>query len=142
MRIVDVNLLLYAVNSSAPEHERARAWWERAMNDEDVVGLTWIGLLAFLRLSTSPRVFAQPLSKEAAANKIGMWLSRENVRVIREKDEHWVTLKELLADAGTAGNRTTDAHLAALAITHDAVLASSDADFSRFKGLRWENPLR
>jgi len=67
---------------------------------------------------------------------------RDNVRVVREKDEHWETLKPLLGGSGTAGNLTTDAHLAALALSHDAVLVSSDMDFARFKGLRWENPLR
>ena len=142
MRIVDLNILLYAVNSDAAQHERARAWWERATNDEETIGLAWVVLLGFLRLSTSPRVFPRPLAPEVAAAKLDAWLARENVRVVREKDEHWETLKPLLGGAGTAGNLTTDAHLAALALSHDATLVSSDTDFARFKGLRWENPLR
>jgi toxin-antitoxin system PIN domain toxin len=142
MRVVDLNILLYAVNSEAVEHERARAWWEHAINDEENIGLAWVVLLGFLRLSTNPRVFPRPLSPGAAAAKLDAWLTRDNVRVVREKDEHWDTLKPLLGTAGTAGNLTTDAHLAALAISHDAVLVSSDTDFARFKGLRWENPLR
>lgn len=142
MKIVDLNILLYAVNSAATEHRRARTWWEHAVNDEDVIGLPWVVLLGFLRLSTNPRVFPQPLDPGAAASKVDAWLARDNVRVVREKDEHWATLKPLLGATGTAGNLTTDAHLAALAISHDAVLLSSDMDFARFKGLRWENPLR
>lgn len=142
MRIVDLNVLLYAVNSDAPQHERAREWWEQAVNDEDSIGLAWVVLLGFLRLSTNPRVFPRPLAPEAAAATLDAWLARDNVRVVREKDEHWETLKPLLGGTGTAGNLTTDAHLAALAISHDAVLVSSDTDFARFKGLRWENPLR
>ena len=141
MRIVDLNVLLYAVNSDAAQHDLVHAWWERAMNDEDTVGLPWVVLLGFLRLATNPRVFPRPLAPEAAAEKVDRWLSRENFQVVREKDEHWGTLKSLLRVTGTAGNLTTDAHLAALALTHDAALVSCDTDFARFKGLRWENPL-
>ena len=141
MRIVDLNLLLYAVNADAVEHERARAWWEEAVNGEEIVGLPWVVLLGFLRLATNPRVFPRPLSPEKARERVDAWLARDSVRVIREKDTHWETLKQLLADTGTAGNLTTDAHLAALAVSHDAVLVSSDRDFARFKGLRVENPL-
>jgi toxin-antitoxin system PIN domain toxin len=142
MRIVDLNLLLYAVNSEAAQHERARTWWEQVVNDEEMIGLPWVVLLGFLRLSTNPRVFPRPLSASAAVAKVDAWLARDNVRVVREHDEHWATLKLLLGGTGTAGNLTTDAHLAALAISHDAVLMSSDGDFARFKGLRWGNPLQ
>jgi toxin-antitoxin system PIN domain toxin len=141
VRIVDLNVLLYAVNSDAAQHGLVHAWWERAMNDEDSLGLPWVVLLGFLRLATDARVFPRPLAPEAAAQRIERWLARENVRIVREKDDHWSTLKSLLRNSGTAGNLTTDAHLAALALTHDAVLVSCDADFGRFKGLRWENPL-
>jgi toxin-antitoxin system PIN domain toxin len=141
VRIVDLNVLLYAVNSDAPHHERVREWWEAAVNYEDPIGLPWLVLLGFLRLATSPRVFPRPLTTGTAAMKLDTWLAQDNIRIVREKDDHWPTLKSLLQRSGTAGNLTTDAHLAALAITHDAVLVSCDTDFARFKGLRWENPL-
>lgn len=142
MKIVDLNVLLYAVNSDAAAHERVREWWEAAVNDEETIGLPWIVLLGFLRLATNPRVFPRPLAPGAAAAKVDTWLSQENIRIVPEKDNHWATLKSLLHQSGTAGNLTTDAHLAALALTHDAVLVSCDTDFTRFRGLRWENPLR
>jgi len=141
MRIIDLNVLLYAVNSDAAQHDRVRGWWEQAVNDEDTIGLAWVVLLGFLRLATNPRVFPRPLAPGAAATKLDTWLSLDNVRVVHEKDDHWETLKPLLGRAGTAGNLATDAHLAALALTHDAVVVSCDTDFARFKGLRWENPL-
>jgi toxin-antitoxin system PIN domain toxin len=142
MKIVDLNVLLYAVNRDAVQHRLARAWWERALNDEDTIGLAWVVLLGFLRLSTNPRVFPRPLDPGEAARKLDAWLARDNVRVVREKDDHWATLEPLLGRTGTAGNLTTDAHLAALALSHDAVLVSTDRDFERFTGLRWEDPLR
>jgi toxin-antitoxin system PIN domain toxin len=141
VRIVDLNVLLYAVNADAAQHDVVRGWWERAVNEEETLGLAWIVLLGFLRVATNPRVFLRPLAPEAAVLKLDTWLALENLRVVREKDDHWERLKVLLGGAGTAGNLTTDAHLAALALSHDAVLVSCDADFARFKGLRWENPL-
>ncbi len=61
--------------------------------------------------------------------------------VVHEREQHWDMLRSLLEEAGMAGNLTTDAHLAALAISHGAILISCGNDFMRFKGLRWENPL-
>ncbi len=87
-------------------------------------------------------MFSRPLAPEVAAARIDAWLARDHVRVVGEKDEHWERLKPLLGGTGTAGNLATDAHLAALALSHDAVLASSDTDVARFKGPRWESPLQ
>lgn len=141
MRIIDLNVLLYAVNSGSPHHAPVRGWWERVLGEDDTVGLPWIVLTGFLRVATSPRIFPQPLDPKAAIGKVDAWLALDNVRVVREKEIHWSALRELVAGTGTAGNLVTDAHLAALAISHDATLASCDADFGRFKALRWENPL-
>jgi len=142
VKILDVNLLLYAVNSDSPRHDAARVWLEKALNGEETIGLPWAVILGFLRIATNSRAFASALKAPAALETVDEWLALENVRLVREKDDHWETLRALIASAGTAGNLTTDAHLAALAISHDAVLCSSDLDFGRFKGLRWENPLR
>lgn len=142
MKIVDVNILLYATDSNSSRHTAARKWWEQAVNGDEPIGLPWVVVLGFLRVATNPRVFASPHEVRSALERIDRWLALDNVRVVREKDDHWETLRGLISAAGTAGNLTTDAHLAALAISHDAVLCSSDLDFGRFKGLRWENPLR
>lgn len=142
MKIVDVNLLLYAINSDSPRHDAARAWLENLLNSEETIGLPWAVILGFLRIATNPRALATALKVPAAVARVEDWLALQNVRLVREKDDHWETLRTLIVTAGTAGNLTTDAHLAALAISHDAVLCSSDRDFGRFKGLRWENPLR
>lgn len=141
MKIVDLNILLYAVNSDSPRHDLARGWWESALNGEETMGLAWVVLLGFLRLCTNPRVFPRPLTPDVAAARIDTWLARDNVRIAREHDDHWDVLKRLVNGAGTAGNLTTDMHLAALAMSQDAVLVSCDTDFARFRGLRWENPL-
>jgi len=141
MKIVDLNVLLYAVNVNAPHHSRVCQWWEQVINGDESVGLPWIVLLGFLRLATNPSVFRKPLDPDTAIGKVDDWLAQGNVRLVREKEEHWRILRLLLAESGAAGNLTTDAHLAALAMSHGAALVSCDSDFARFKGLRWENPV-
>jgi toxin-antitoxin system PIN domain toxin len=142
MKIVDLNVLLYTVNESSAQHEAIYEWWLEAIEGDESIGLPWVVLLGFLRLSTNPRVFPRPLPYQAALEKIESWLSLPVVHVPKEKDDHWVVLAGLLQDAGTAGNLVTDAHLAALSITRDALLVSCDNDFARFSGLRYLNPLR
>ena len=142
MKIVDLNVLLYVVNEDAPHHDRVVAWWEGALNGDETIGLAWIVVSGFLRVSTHQRVFPRPLSAEDAALQIDDWLALDIVSLITETRDHWRVLRALLAETGVAGNLMTDAHLAALAMTCGATLASCDADFGRFPGLRWENPVR
>lgn len=141
MKLLDVNILLYVVNTDAAHHIGVRRWWETAIDGDETIALPWVTLLGFLRIATNPKIFPQPLTPADAAARVTGWLSLGNVRAVGEKDRHWDLLRELLADAGTAGNLTTDAHLAALAIGHGATLVSCDSDFARFRGLRWQNPL-
>ena len=142
MKVVDVNVLLYAVNEQAPEHKRIRHWLETALNGDESVGLPWLVLAGFLRLSTNPRIFPAPLSVNEALSQVSAWLEARTVTTMSENPNHWAVLRNLLNETGTAGNLTTDAHLAALAITHNATMVSCDNDFSRFQNLRWENPCR
>jgi hypothetical protein len=142
VKLVDLNVLLYVVNDDSPRHEAVLDWWNAAVNGDETIGLPWVVLLGFLRISTNPRAFAKPLDADEAIAKIDTWLSLESVRLVREADNHWEVLRSLVSEAGTAGNLTTDAHLAALAMGHAAILVSCDSDFGRFKGLRWENPLQ
>lgn len=141
MKLVDVNVLLYAVNRKAPLHGIVRSWWEAALSDEEPVALAWIVLLGFLRLATNARAFPDPLTPEQAMDRVEAWVTHPTARLVEETEEHWRILKELIEETGTAGNLTTDAHLAALAISHGATLVSCDADFGRFRHLRWENPV-
>lgn len=141
MRLVDLNLLLYAVNRDASQHAVAKSWLEERLNGDETVALSWSVILGFLRLSTNARVFAHPMAPEQAMALVDEWLALPVVQVVTPGEQHWVTLRALLSESGAAGNLTTDAHLAALAIEHGAELESSDTDFARFRGLRWSNPL-
>jgi toxin-antitoxin system PIN domain toxin len=141
MILLDVNLLLYAVNEDAPLHRQTKRWLESAMSGSETIGFAWIVLLAFLRITTRQGVFRKPLTPEAAFELISGWLEQPNAAVVHPGANHLRVLRELLLPIGMGGNLTSDAHLAALAIEHGAEVCSGDNDFSRFKGLRWSNPL-
>ncbi len=141
MIVPDVNLLLHTHDSRSPRHEAAREWWETLMNGTVSVGLPWIAILGFIRIATNPRIFDRPLDVSAACMRVRSWLDRPQSVHIHPGDRHAEILFALLEAAGSAGNLTTDAHLAALAIEHQAELHSTDADMARFPGLRWVNPL-
>lgn len=141
MKLLDVNLLLYAVNEDAPQHSKAKAWLEEALTGPEPVGFDWTVLLAFLRLSTRSLVFPRPLGMEQAVEVMRSWLDQPCAEILDPAEKHLDVLERLLGPLSTAGNLVADAHLAALAIGYGAELCSCDADFSRFPGLRWTNPL-
>ncbi|NBD95891.1 MAG: PIN domain-containing protein [Gammaproteobacteria bacterium] len=141
MIVPDANLLIYAVNRDAPHHEAARFWLERVLSGTSAVGMPWLVLIAFIRLTTNPRIFESPLSPESALDIVSGWLSQPCASMINPGDRHWLIFSRLLRRDGTAGNLTNDAHLAALAIEYDATLHSADNDFRRFEGLDFVNPL-
>ncbi|MCP9916459.1 type II toxin-antitoxin system VapC family toxin [Cyanobium sp. ATX 6F1] len=142
MIIPDANVLLYAVNQDAPQHGPARHWLEATLSGDEAVGWTWLVLLAFLRISTSQRVFDRPLEVDEALALIDGWLERPVSRLVQPGPHHWPLLRQLLSASGTAANLSSDAHLAAIALEQGARLASCDRDFQRFSGLRAEAPLR
>jgi uncharacterized protein len=142
VKLPDVNLLLYATDQTSARHADARAWVEETLSGTETVALAWTVLLGFVRLSTHPTLFEQPLRPEEALDLLDEWLAQPCVTLVHPTDRHSAVLRELLSPLGTAGNLTTDAHLAALAIEHGALLCSCDSDFSRFSGLRWVDPLR
>ena len=141
MILPDINLLVHAYNVESPSHAAARAWWERVLNSTQPVGLPWAVVLGFIRLTTNRQILEHPLPTSVACAHARGWLAQPYATVVHSGDRHAELVFGLLEEVGTAGNLTTDAHLAALAIEHQAELQSTDADFARFPGLRWTNPI-
>lgn len=141
MILVDANLLIYAVDRDSPHHAPARRWLEDALSGSESIGIPWIAALAFVRITTHPAIMRKPLAAEAAIRYVDGWLRQPVARLIGPGERHWPVLRSLLMRSGTAGNLTSDAHLAALAIEHGATVASADNDFRRFTGVTHLNPL-
>ncbi len=141
MILPDLNLLLHAYNSESPLHRGAKAWWEAVMVGARPVGLAWAVILGYIRIATHRQVLANPLPVAEACDHARAWLGQPHVVVLQPGDRHAAILFDILERLGTAGNLTTDAHLAALAIEHQAELHTTDSDFARIPGLRWVNPL-
>lgn len=140
MRVVDANVLLYAINADAEHHAASQQWLDRALSGADTVGFAWIVLLAFLRLATKIGLFPMPLSSPEATAQVAEWLAAPGAQLVHPGDDHTGILSRLLERAGTGGNLVNDAHLAAIALHHRAEVVSYDTDFGRFDELRWRRP--
>lgn len=141
MKIVDINLLIYAINRDTPHHSKAKRWLEDSLSSDEPFGFAWIVILGFLRIVTNGRILPKPLMPEVAINVVNEWLQQPPSLTVVPSHQHWSIFKEILMPLGTAANLTSDAHLAALAIERGARLYSTDNDFSRFQSLRWTNPI-
>ena len=141
MILVDANLLLYAEDSLSAQHVAAREWWDAQLSGVEPVALCWPVLTAFIRIGTNVRLHRRPLTLKEATERVQSWLDQPCVRIIQPTEQHWAMLQKMLRGGNATANLVSDAHLAALALEHNCALQSSDADFARFPGLKWRNPL-
>lgn len=140
MKLPDANVLLYALDDTSARHAGAKAWLDETLSGSEEVGFAWVVLLAVLRLTTKPSVFARPLRTAEAFDIIDDWLAQPCALVLNPTLRHAALMRGFLTAAGTAGNLTTDAHLAALSVEYGAEICSYDADFSRFPGVQLTSP--
>jgi uncharacterized protein len=141
MIVPDVNLLLYAEIDAYPIHGLARDWWEEVLNGARTVGVAPVCAFGFVRVSTNRRVFSEPLTVAEAVARVRRWLDQPNVTYLVRGSQHLEIAFRLLGQLGTAGNLTTDVQIASHALEHQGEVYSNDADFGRFEGVRWVNPL-
>jgi toxin-antitoxin system PIN domain toxin len=141
MFLPDVNVLLYAIDSSAPQHPRCRDWLNEALNAEEPLGWAWNVLLGFIRISTNSRVLATPLTLGEAFVYVEQWLAQPPSRIVEPSVRHVAVLRGLLDAVRLGGNAIYDAHLAAIAIEYQGCVCSCDTDYARFPGVAWFNPL-
>jgi toxin-antitoxin system PIN domain toxin len=140
--IPDINLLLYAVITGFADHVRARSWWEAALSGTEPIGLASPVLFGFLRISTSGRVVQDPLSIDESLGYLREWLARPVVSMLPTTEDHVTVAFDLIRQVGVASNLTTDAQIAAHALSQGATVYSNDSDFARFPRVDWVNPLR
>lgn len=141
MILPDLNLLLYAYNPQAPHHERARKWWEDAVNGPELIGLPHEILFGFVRISTNPRLKAAAVPLSSARGVVSSWIEQPNTRILTPDADHFDRVMALMEASNSVGRVLSDAVLAAHAMANRATLHSNDSDFARFEGLDWNNPL-
>jgi len=142
MTVIDANVLLYAYNTDAPQQRSASQWLRRLLDSGEIIGLPWVTIWAFVRISTNPRIQTDPLPAKEAFAIVRDWLSQPGVVALHPGPRHVEILEKLVRDFGASGPLVADAVVAALALENGAVLASTDHDFRRFPDLQWVNPIR
>ncbi|MGA1237805.1 MAG: TA system VapC family ribonuclease toxin [Limisphaerales bacterium] len=141
MILPDLNLLLYAYNPHMPQHERARCWWEGVMNSDELICMPFEVVFGFIRIASHPRLGPARVALADARRVVESWLELPQLRTLTPSAMHFGRVMDLMTAAMAAGSVLSDAILAAYAIENRATLFTSDVDFARFPGLRWENPL-
>jgi toxin-antitoxin system PIN domain toxin len=139
--LVDVNIVVYAHNAGAPKHAAAKEWARNAFSGSEPVRIPWAVVHAFLRITTDPRILDHPFDLTEASAIVDAWFASPSVELIEPGPRYWPILRSLLITGNIRGPLVSDAHLAALALEHDATLYTADRDFRRFAGLRVINPL-
>ena len=141
MIVLDANILLYAYDAASDQHAKARAWVEEVLSGTDPVGLPWQTITAFVRIVTNPRLSGKRFTPSEVIDLVDQWVTQPNVRLLGPGDHHWSFLRQTILEGQARGPLITDAQLAALTIEHGGMLCTTDRDFSRFPGLRWQNPI-
>ena len=141
MIVPDANLLIYAYHEEDPSHLAALRWWDSLIAGSESVGIPWVVSIAFVRVITNPSALTQPLTPSQAVDFVREWFEFPHIAPLNPGAEHLTLMREHLVAVGVGGNLVTDAHIAAVAMEYQAEVHSADADFGRFPGLRWRNPL-
>ena len=141
MIVIDANLLLYAYDPVSPHHAKARAWIEQTFSGNELIGIPWQSVAAFLRIVTNSKLPGQGVAFGRAAQVVDEWLDQPNVRLLAPGEQHWRLFRQMITEGQARGTLVSDAQLAALTIEHGGVLHTTDRDFARFPGLRWTNPI-
>jgi hypothetical protein len=138
---VDVNVLLYASDTSSPKHAEAIRFLKQRASDPDLFCIAWSTLIAFLRFATHPGIFARPLSPDDALGNVESLLSLPRVRPLAEGEGFLEVYREVTARFPVRGNLVPDAHLAALLRQHGVRrLYTVDRDFRKFDFLEAVDP--
>lgn len=136
MKLADTNVLMYAVDADNPHHQASIEWIEETLSAGPGLALAWLAIVGFVRLSTRKGVLRTPLSIHECLATVDDWVRHPHIHILHPGARHADLFARLLLAAGTAGNLSNDAHMAALAIEHNAELGTFDRDFKRFSGLK------
>jgi toxin-antitoxin system PIN domain toxin len=141
MKLLDVNVLLYAARIDSPDHEKYAKWLEDVLNSAEPYALSEFVLSSFVRIATNPRAFQQPSTTDEALEFVDHLREQPHCLLVQPGPQHWEIFRDLCRLIQAKGNLVPDAYLAALAIESGCEWISTDKDYGRFPGLNWRHPL-
>jgi hypothetical protein len=141
--VVDTNLLIYAAIEESAEHDRVQPLLEQWRSGPAPCFLTWPIIYEFLRTTTHPRVFRNPLKLSAAWSFVDALTQSPAVDVLVAMEHHGEVLSQLTREyPRVSGNLLHDLHTVALMREHGVTeIRTADTDFHQFTFLRVSNPL-
>lgn len=141
--LIDTNILLYAANEDAPQHERAISFLTAELSTSDAWYLTEGIVYEFLRVSTHARIFENPLTWQQSVGFLEPILSRDNVTILTASTEHWSMLRTALTKVHhPAGNLFFDIRTYVLMLEHSVKsIYTADTDFLQFSEVDVINPI-
>jgi toxin-antitoxin system PIN domain toxin len=142
MQSPDVNVLIYAFRSGAPEHARARLWLEDLLTSGQAFALSSLVLSGFLRIVTNRQIFDPPVPLDAALSFVDALRAAPGSVILEPGPRHWDLFRDLCQRTNATANRIPDAYLAALAIESGSEWITTDRGFGRYPGLRWSHPFQ
>lgn len=133
--------MLHASDRASPRHQAALRFLEDRATDPDVFCLSWPTLMAYVRIATHPRIFAEPLAPAEALDNVEALMRLPRVRAIGEGDGFLAAYRQVTEGVVARGNLVPDAHLATLLRQHGVRrLYTNDADFRKFTFLEVREP--
>jgi len=142
MRMPDVNVLLYAHRADYTDHDAYGQWLRSMVTSKERFALSELVLSGFVRIVTNRRVFPDPTPPEVALQFCDSLRGRSNAVVLQPGPRHWSIFEDLVRTTQARAGLAADAYHAALAVEYGCTWVSTDGDFARFRGLRWEHPLQ
>jgi toxin-antitoxin system PIN domain toxin len=140
MFLVDVNVLVGAMRTDSPRHAVMRAVIHLLRTGPEPFALCEPVYAGALRILTHPRVYLPPTPVADALRFVQALRDTPTAVTLAPGARHWSIFTDLVAQSNATGNLISDAWLAALALEHGCTMLSDDADFARFRGLRWQRP--
>ncbi len=141
MNLLDVNVLIYSFRKDAERHDSYRSWLLDLLNGDAAFAISEQVLSSVIRITTHPKIFKEPSPLKEAIGFDESLRQHPNCRVVRPSENHWSLFIRLCEAANAKGNLVTDAWFAALAIESGSTWITTDRDFARFPGLKWQHPL-
>jgi toxin-antitoxin system PIN domain toxin len=136
----DVSVLVHAFRTDSLNHETCHVWLDSVVNGDARYGISPQVLSGLIRVTTHPKVFAQPSRLDEVLHFCEVLLKQPDCVIVQPGERHWDIFARLCTDADARGNLVPDAWFAALAIESGCEWITLDRDFARFPNLRWNVP--